>query len=304
MKCKRRNAGFTLTELIVVIAIITFLTSILSPQFTRYVNKSRTVACQANLTNAARAYIYERALNPDGEATDLMNEIMEGMGATRVPDAKEGALRYSNLCPAGGDVTLYFVTQKKSEDKLLQILCTEHKSNTTFRIPDVVISTIFAKWDGKDEDEDESLIRRPEYEKEGNQYKKDDDGNFIQKTKNGVKQWQTLKEYLNADGRVIDSNASKTIPSGDVSFTYLVNRELESTLPDQSWKIVTSKNSDQSLNIDFYVTTDGAITEDDNRQTVNVIKYRYNDKGEFETDSKAKASVSYKDGYYILNPIP
>lgn len=54
-KLKLGNKGFTLVELIVVIAILAVLTAILAPQFTKYIEKSRVSADEATADEIARA---------------------------------------------------------------------------------------------------------------------------------------------------------------------------------------------------------------------------------------------------------
>ena len=57
---KKNNKGFSLVELIIVIAIMAILVAILAPQFLKYVERSRNTADVANgreITNAVIAYI-------------------------------------------------------------------------------------------------------------------------------------------------------------------------------------------------------------------------------------------------------
>ena len=55
---KKDNKGFTLVELVIVVAILAILVGILAPQYTKYVEKSRRSADIANMDEILKLYRY------------------------------------------------------------------------------------------------------------------------------------------------------------------------------------------------------------------------------------------------------
>lgn len=53
---KKNNKGFTLVELVIVVAILAILVGILAPQYTKYVEKSRQSADASNLENIVEGF--------------------------------------------------------------------------------------------------------------------------------------------------------------------------------------------------------------------------------------------------------
>ena len=83
---KRMKKGFTLVEIMIVVAIIAILAAVAIPNFIRYRNDSRTAACIANmkqLQTAAESYLTKHPgatpsisdLCGPGEDKDIKNEL-------------------------------------------------------------------------------------------------------------------------------------------------------------------------------------------------------------------------------------
>lgn len=74
---KKRNKGFTLTEMIVVIAIIAILSAILIPGTTKYISKARLSADTMSIKNINDSISYIMTMDAD---TDNLYEIMVSLG--------------------------------------------------------------------------------------------------------------------------------------------------------------------------------------------------------------------------------
>ena len=71
-KLKKNNAGFTLVELIVVIAILGILAAVLVPQYTQYIEKSRQKTDYATLSEIQHAANLELATLETVPANDTV----------------------------------------------------------------------------------------------------------------------------------------------------------------------------------------------------------------------------------------
>ena len=80
-KIIKRIKGFTLTELIIVIAIIGILAAVLIPSITGYIKKANISADKQEVTNMNQAYqLYlseNDLMNADMEASDVRNIVLQ-----------------------------------------------------------------------------------------------------------------------------------------------------------------------------------------------------------------------------------
>ncbi|WP_343209000.1 prepilin-type N-terminal cleavage/methylation domain-containing protein [Anaerolentibacter hominis] len=128
MMKQKNNHGFTLVELIVVIAVLVILVGLLAPNVIRYIEKSRDAKCRSAQDAVLRDYKY--ALTElmavqtvtRADALDLLKKEIEGMGAK----IQESATTITGICPSGGTY-LYSVL---GDDFDLTITCSKHGSDS------------------------------------------------------------------------------------------------------------------------------------------------------------------------------
>lgn len=99
-KKKKDNKGFTLVELVIVVAILAILVGILAPQYTKYVEKSRQSADVSNLENIVKGFKVSAAdtdynIVPNGEGksatyTIIMTATATTVTAENAPDSDSG----------------------------------------------------------------------------------------------------------------------------------------------------------------------------------------------------------------------
>ena len=104
---KMNNKGFSLVELIIVIAIMAVLIAVLAPQYMRYVERGRLASDNSNVVAVEGAlqvhYTDTEATNQltSGTKVELNHGTATSSGATAAVDE---ALQNAGLVPAGGTV--------------------------------------------------------------------------------------------------------------------------------------------------------------------------------------------------------
>ena len=103
MNRERKKKGFTLAELLIVVAIIAVLVAVAIPVFTGAIEKSRAAVCMANRRSAQGIVATAVMLNPE-----LKDELKAGDSWETVSRALE-KYEYSfidEICPVDGEITL------------------------------------------------------------------------------------------------------------------------------------------------------------------------------------------------------
>lgn len=102
-----RSGGFTLAELLVVVAIIAVLVAIAIPVFSGSLEKSEEATCLSNRTSAQHALTAEYMVTHGN--VNAAKVLKDAMGATATPDGTTGPWEVEaggGICPAGGKVTI------------------------------------------------------------------------------------------------------------------------------------------------------------------------------------------------------
>ena len=109
-KMKKNNKGFSLVELIIVIAIMAVLVGVLAPQFIKYVEQSRRgtdIQNAENIKTAVLADIADSTLTGSGTATFTGTTGTNTLGASTIAATNVPTVQ-GNLVNHGGNFTVVY----------------------------------------------------------------------------------------------------------------------------------------------------------------------------------------------------
>ena len=108
MKREDKNSGFSLVELIIVIAIMAVLIGIMAPMYMKYRVQAQKEVCNTNRKTLEDQFLYDQA-----------------SGMYRTKEEAEKMVEQSDVhCPSGGTYTILYY---EGSSPRIKILCSEHE---------------------------------------------------------------------------------------------------------------------------------------------------------------------------------
>lgn len=135
-KQRRKQGGFTLIELMIVVAIIGVLAAIAVPQYQKYVGKSEASAALASITGHranVETYVLTEGSFPATSA------------ALAIPTSPLGVITYDNVTSAAGDILFTFNASGVSPDVVSKTVTLERGSNGAWSCQSTVVGDLKPK---------------------------------------------------------------------------------------------------------------------------------------------------------------
>lgn len=124
MRKQKNNKGFSLVELIVVVAIMAVLVGVLAPAYLRYVEKARRQTCYWNMDNVVRE-VQLRAFSDPDFMEDLLEAVKDAAGGDIVNYIDQETDIEVPTCPSRG---VYSITYNTTTG-ILEMKCTMEVHN-------------------------------------------------------------------------------------------------------------------------------------------------------------------------------
>lgn len=278
-----RHSGFTLAELLIVVAIIAVLVSVSIPIFTTQKEKAEISTCAANRRSLLSAFRAEEMSSTETATYTTVYQwlqtAVEQCGGNK-DDVKQIGTGSTYTYTVTGFCSkkdgTYTVTFNAQEDTVSIVCSIEKHQEDSATTAETFAGKLNASILG-------SNI-----------------GSITRTLAKGDS--QSLDTYLSDSGKTVDSEAPATNGSGDNSFTKVITDKLDSGSLDLSWMLTKDQTS---KNYEVYVTSDGKLTASNNNNYVNVTRYVYDASGKEVSVTSGRMKVGSNKTtitYYRLSP--
>lgn len=238
-----KDKGFSLVELIIVVAILAILTGILVPAYIKYVDRSKSAVCAANIDEVVGAWQVATAEDNTKTLQIILDELKPECpsgGSYSISD--EGGFQAVVCSVHGGEVTTGFEGTKTWAKRVYNSML-EFTGRNTSEVRDEI-----GKWPGND-----NLMT---YLKDNVYNGKWPEFDSEVLSKNGITNVQYIKSYINLKGKNLESAQAKDVVvfanaaenSGNWNTSLIYNpddgqwyRGRSMSIANQSWPEIKAK---------------------------------------------------------------